>query len=206
MSKKTAATQKPSQHLGNLVQSLSVKAPQTTGELANALGLSSSRVREILTAEVKRGNLVRTQVDDDGVKYFEFSLPASKVTKGPEADPNDGEDDEAANDLLAAGDAQANDDLLADAGEPAPKKAKSEAKKKRVPNPNKGMGNPLAKKAINPQQTLDDKKKIARDAGGDMTWANRTWTVTNTKKGTLQLTSQDIAGHSLATFAALFAT
>ena len=40
-----------------------------------------------------------------------------------------------------------------------------------------GKGKPGAKKIINPQPTLELKKKVVRLAGGKMTWANRQWEI-----------------------------
>lgn len=67
----------------------------------------------------------------------------------------------------------------------APVKEKKPSKKgKRAPR-NKGMilasagkGKPTAKKIVNPQPTLELKKRVVQHAGGKMVWGNRQWEIT----------------------------
>lgn len=49
--------------------------------------------------------------------------------------------------------------------------------KPRKPLSEQGRGNPSAKKVINPQPTLELKKKLVRQAGGTMEYKNRQWEI-----------------------------
>lgn len=183
MSKKQNKAQKPSQRLPEIQEALQQnQTGMSTGELASALGIATSTAREILSAEVKRGNLRRIEVEDDGATVFKFFNVESKINN---------------NDLMEEGDEQANKEQTA----AAPVKLGKEAKRKRVKSPTSGRGNPEAKKSINPQQTLEDKKDITKEFGGTMTWAGRQWHI----KGIdgiddFSLTSREMAGFTLEQF------
>lgn len=165
-------------YIDKLIPILTAKAEQTTGDLAQALGLSTSRTREILGAEVKAGTITRKHIDEDGTKVFAYSLAEAGK----------------------AGDAAA--DLL----ETTPTKAKGKGKKAKVvkaPKEKKarktsdGRGHPEAKKAINPQNTLEMKKAMVREIGGQMVWAERLWHF-NFKGGTsVTLASREVAAHTV---------
>jgi hypothetical protein len=68
----------------------------------------------------------------------------------------------------------------------ATEKDKKPKKEKKVRTPrnkgeisaSSGKGKPDAKKIINPQPTLDLKKRVIQHAGGKMAWANRQWEIT----------------------------
>lgn len=183
MSKKPKKAQKPSQRLPDIVAALSENPEgMSTGELAEALGLSNSHAREILSAEVKRGNLRRDEVEDDGATVFKFfNVEQSELE-----------------DLMGTGDDTATMEQVDGAPQPIGKEAKR-GRKARAKSPNSGRGNPEAKKSINPQQTLEDKKDIVKELGGKMTWAGRLWHM----KGDdfdLTMTSREIAGLTLEQF------
>jgi hypothetical protein len=77
-------------------------------------------------------------------------------------------------------------------------KEKKPARKKRTPrnkggiSASAGKGNPDAKKIINPQPTLDLKKRVIRHAGGKMEWQNRQWEIT-VKDEDFKFSSRDLA-------------
>jgi hypothetical protein len=181
MSKKP---KKPSQHLAEIVATLE-QMPEglSTGQIAASLGLSTSHAREILTNEVKRGNIKRAEVDEDGTTVFKFFNVAHK----------NGDLD----DLMATGDEIADSEQIAHAPDTStPKEAKRKGKPRGATS---GRGNPEAKKAINPQQTLEDKKAITKELGGTMTWAGRQWHM----KGPdfdVSMTSREIATFTLDQF------
>jgi hypothetical protein len=182
MSKKPKKAQKPSQRLPDIIAALEQNPDgMSTGELASALGLSTSHAREILSSEVKRGNLKRTEVDDQGTTVFKFF----NVEHRDELD-----------DLMATGDEEATRAQVD--GAPDLKKRK-EAKRARSPGPLSGRGHPEAKKAINPQQTLEDKKAITKELGGTMSWAGRRWHMKGPNFD-VSMTSREIASFSLEQF------
>jgi hypothetical protein len=186
MSKKAkkAASQKPSSSLPNIIEALDGNDDgMSTGELAEVLGLSISRTREILSAEVKRGNLQRQEVEDDGATVFKFF----NVEGTPKSDE--------LSDLMATGDEIANEEQVAGAPSDKPIKEAKRGRKSRTKGPNSGRGNPEAKKSINPQQTLEDKKDIAKELGFKMTWAGRLWHI-----GEITMTSREIASFTLEQF------
>lgn len=187
MSKKKQKAQKPSQRLPEIIETLEANPDgMSTGELAEALGLSNSHAREILTSEVKRGNIKRTEVDDDGTTVFKFF----------NADHKNGDLEE----LMGTGDEQATVDQVEGAPQPLGKEVKR-GRKNRTKGPNSGRGNPDAKKSINPQQTLEDKKDITKEFGGTMTWAGRQWHIKGVKGvDDFSLTSREIAGLTLEQF------
>jgi hypothetical protein len=189
MSKKKKGGQKPSHHLPQIVQALAGHPEGlSTGEIANALGLSSSTTREILTNEVKRGNIERKHIEQDGAQVFAF-FNTQKVL-----DANDDELDA----LMASGDDEATKAQVEGAPDDSrPKEAKR--KKTRSRGPTSGRGHPEAKKAINPQQTLEDKKAITKELGGTMSWAGRQWHM----KGPdfdISMTSRELASFTLEQF------
>jgi len=177
MAKKSKG-EKPSQHLSQIISVLNEHPGMSTGELANALGLSSSRAREILTAEVKRGHIERKQAEEDGAQVFQFF----NVVKGDD-------------DLMDAGDELANEQQAADAPDDKPIKEAKRGRKSTMT----GRGNPEAKKAINPQATLEAKKAIAKEAGGTMTWAGRLWHIKGPEFD-FTMTSREIATFTLDSF------
>lgn len=188
MSKKPKKAQKPSQRLPDIIEALEQNPEgMSTGELANALGLSTSHARDILTAEVKRGNLKRQEVDEDGATVFKFF----NVQDTPKSDE--------LSDLMGLGDEQATKEQVV--GAPSDKRVKEakRARKPRAKGPASGRGNPDAKKAINPQQTLEDKKDIAKELGGTMTWAGRQWHIKG-KDFDITMSSREIASFTLEQF------
>lgn len=78
----------------------------------------------------------------------------------------------------------------------APKTAKAKTPKTTKPAKAKtptGLGNPTAKKSMNPQRTLDLKAAAVKEAGGKMAYAGRKWVIT-TKGGTVrELLSRELA-------------
>lgn len=188
MSKKPKKAQKPSQRLPDIIAALEANPEgMSTGELANALGLSTSHAREILTSEVKRRNLRREEVDEDGTTVFKFF----NVQGTPKSDELE--------DLMGLGDDKATAEQVD--GAPSDKMVKDvkRTRKPRTKGPTSGRGNPEAKKAINPQQTLEDKKDIAKEFGGTMTWAGRLWHIKG-KNFDITMTSREIASFTLEQF------
>ena len=55
--------------------------------------------------------------------------------------------------------------------------SKTKQAKPRKALADQGRGKPTAKKVINPQPTLELKKKVVREAGGTMAYANRQWEI-----------------------------
>lgn len=188
---KKAKAGKPSQRLFEIVDALEQnETGMTTGEIANVLGIQPGSARDILSAEVKRGNLRRVEVEDDGATVFKFF----NVEGTPKSDERAGLND----DLME----EADDKATAEQVDGAPVKLGKEAKrgrKQRAKSPNSGRGNPEAKKSINPQQTLEDKKEIAKDLGGTMTWAGRQWHVKGPNID-YSFTSRELAGFTLEAF------
>ena len=189
MSKKLKKGSKPSQRLPDIIEALEEnQTGMSTGELASALGIATSTAREILSAEVKRGNLRRVEVEDDGATVFKF-FNVEKHNSSTELD-----------DLMGTGDEQATTDQIAGAPQSIGKEAKR-GRKNRTKGPNSGRGNPEAKKSINPQQTLEDKKDITKEFGGTMTWAGRQWHIKGVKGvDDFSLTSREIAALTLEQF------
>ena len=68
------------------------------------------------------------------------------------------------------------------------------------PLADRGRGNPNAKKIVNPQPTLELKKKLVRDAGGSIAYANRQWTIELGDKSFIFF-SREFAGHTVGTLA-----
>lgn len=62
-----------------IVAALQAKTDQTTGDMAEVLGLSVSRAREILSSLVRAGMLTRRHVDQDGTKVFVFGIPEGQA-------------------------------------------------------------------------------------------------------------------------------
>jgi predicted transcriptional regulator len=184
---------KPSQRLPDIVAALHQnETGMTTGELASALGVATSTAREILSAEVKRGNIRRVEVEDDGATVFKFFNinGLNKAMDQPHKDELE--------DLMGTGDDTATKEQVAGAPQPLGKEAKR-GRKRRAKGPNSGRGNPTAKKSINPQQTLEDKKDIAKELGGTMTWAGRLWHIKGPEFD-LTMSSREIAELTLEQF------
>jgi hypothetical protein len=90
----------------------------------------------------------------------------------------------------------------------ATEKEKKPKKEKKVRAPREkgqilasaGKGKPDAKKIINPQPTLDLKKKVVRLAGGKMAWGNKQWEIT-VHNEEYKFSSKDIAGMTVGDLA-----
>lgn len=84
---------------------------------------------------------------------------------------------------------------VVDGGETQVEGEASEAKvaKPRKALADQGRGNPLAKKVINPQPTLELKKKQIREAGGTMEFKNRQWEI-EVNDETFAFPSRQLAG------------
>jgi hypothetical protein len=63
-----------------------------------------------------------------------------------------------------------------------------------------GLGNPQAKKLVNPQVTLELKKSAAAGTGSLLTWQARSWVLIYQDQTRVQISSRELAALSLADF------
>jgi hypothetical protein len=188
----------------------------TTGEISEALGLSSSRTRELLALELKAGTITRDHQEVDGAKILVYSVANAKTST--EHVPDQDQDEETEVDEITE-QTESAENLTA----PAPKvkasgkgsrggKKAADAKPKAIKTPKaakerkprrkaSGVGKPDAKKVINPQQTLDLKKAMVERNGGKMVWENRVWNISIKGKEGAVLKSREVAKHTLESLA-----
>lgn len=214
---------KPSEHLPKILSALAARPGMDTGEVATVLNLSPSRTREILGQEIKRGTIKRKEiVDDDGAFFAYYPVhdvnemnddELETVANGTEPNPKDSDEEEEDfaidrefDELMASADEIVEREMVIGApsnsdqdGMHTPREASRPKSARKSRGTANGRGNPDAKKAINPQKTLEDKKRIAKELGGSLTWANRKW-VLKGKDFETTLTSREIATFTLDDF------
>lgn len=166
----------------------------TTGDIAEALGLSASRTREVLALEIKAGTIDRHHAEVDGCKVLVYTI-GGKVPAPVEAVK------ETAETLVAPKATKAA--TKAKATKPAKVKTVKTPKEKKPRRKASGIGKPNAKKVVNPQQTLDLKKAMIERNKGKMIWANRIWTISANGKSE-QFKSRDLAALTLEALAKMF--
>lgn len=172
-----------SKHSAAILKFVAENEHCTTSDIAEALGLSASRARELLALELKAGTLQRDHHEVDGCKVLVYW--PTPLASGSPAQPETAE-------TLTAPKASKKP-----AGKAAPKAKQPKAPKERKPRRKaSGIGKPNAKKVVNPQQTLDLKKALVERNGGKMVWANRVWVITVGKDQTV-FKSRDLAALTL---------
>jgi len=140
-----------------------LKAIDTLGsadihEIRDIVGLSISRVRELVKQAVARG-LVEGSSDADDIMIYELTLEGREFLAPEMDDPEDQDDQDDQDDA---------EGLPAVLEEPAEEPA-APAKAKRV--------------ILNPQPVIDKKTALLAEAGYSLTYAARTWTIRNNETG-----------------------
>lgn len=124
-------------------------------EIRDIVGLSISRVRELVKQAVARG-LVEGSSDADDIMIYELTLEGREFLD-PETDDQDDQDDQ--------DDAEG---LPAVLEEPA-EEPEAPVRAKRV--------------ILNPQPVIDKKTALLAEAGFTLTYASRTWTIQSNETG-----------------------
>lgn len=142
-----------------------LKALETNGtsdvhEIRDIVGLSISRVRELVKQAVAK-DLVEGSPDSDEVMCYELTVEGREfIAAANNQDAQDAQDDQDEED-----DAEG---LPAVLEEPA-EEPEAPAKTKRV--------------ILNPQPVIDKKTALLAEAGFTLTYASRTWTIQNNETG-----------------------
>lgn len=160
--------------------------PMTAKQLAAQIGLSESRVRELLTDCVGQGLMVK---DDTcrPARFFPTPVADEALTASEDLDSREMADEFIAEELpLSVNPFSAleiAEEVFAGVQEP-------------VLLADILAALPKAKKApINPQPAIDKKVAVMEAAGGSITYASRTWTITNSSGDTVILTSKEFSGY-----------
>ena len=124
-------------------------------EIRDIVGLSISRVRELVKQTAARG-LVEGSSDADDIMIYELTLEGREFLD-PETDDQDDQDDQ--------DDAEGFPAALEEPAE----EPEAPAKAKRV--------------ILNPQPVIDKKTALLAEAGFALTYASRTWTIQSKETG-----------------------
>lgn len=182
----------------SLILTVTANDPMTAKQLASQIGLSESRVRELLTDAVNDGLMVK----DDTCRPARF-FPTPVADETIEAELSDAEVDEVIEEVVELcaplsvnpfSGLGASAVLLDEEQEPTDAEVAESNEPVLLADIIAAL--PKAKKApINPQPTIDKKVAVMEAAGGSITYASRTWTITNSSGDAVILTSKEFSGY-----------
>jgi hypothetical protein len=168
----------------SLLLTVTANDPMTAKQLASQIGLSESRIRELLTDAVNDGLMVK---DDTCRPARFFPTPVADEFIAEELPLS-------INPFRAFPQQEIAEEISAGVQEPVLLSEIIAAL-------------PKARKApINPQPIIDKKVAVMEAAGGTITYAARTWTITNSSGTSVTLTSKEFSAYKGDEILNVFAT